>query len=88
VNTNLLVILASTFGSVTLYFTWRYYLRRRDPSLVCALMPLGWVAAFALQVERLPADMTPWLFTVGMCVAVWSIYIIVRHELTREKPFS
>lgn len=86
-TTTLLSVLASAFGCITLYFCWRYYLRRRDPSLVCALMPLGWVAAFALQVERLPQDMTPLLFGAGMCVAAWGIYIIVRHELTREKPF-
>jgi uncharacterized membrane protein YfcA len=87
VNTTLLIILASTFGAISIYFTWRYYLRRRDPSLVCALMPLGWVAAFALQIERLPHDVTPLLFGLGMCVAAWSIYIIVRHELSREYPF-
>lgn len=86
-NATLLLILASAFASITLYFLWRYYLRRRDPSLVCALMPLGWVAAFALQTERLPEAWTPALFALGMGVSGWSIFIVVRHELSREKPF-
>lgn len=86
-TTILLSILAVTFGSITLYFCWRYYLRRRQPSLVCALMPLGWVVAFALQENRVPADMLPVLFGLGMLVAGWSIYIITKHELARERPF-
>jgi len=83
----LLPILAGTYGLITCYFCWRYYLRRRQPSLVCALMPLGWVAAFALQENRVPLDMLPLLFGVGMLVAGWSIYIVVRHEIARDKPF-
>jgi len=50
-------------------------------------MPLGWVAAFALQENRVPLDMLPLLFGVGMLVAGWSIYIVVRHEIARDKPF-
>lgn len=86
-NNTLLIILATSFALITLYFTWRYYLRRREPSLVCAMMPLGWVAAFALQTERLPENWTPALFALGMGVAGWGIFIIVRHELSRDNPF-
>jgi hypothetical protein len=50
-------------------------------------MPLGWVVAFALQENRVPADMLPVLFGLGMLVAGWSIYIITKHELARERPF-
>jgi len=83
----LLLILAVSFGLITLYFCWRYYLRRRQPSLVCALMPAGWVAAFALQDNHVSQEMLPLLFGLGMLVAGWSIYIIVQHELARDKPF-
>lgn len=50
-------------------------------------MPLGWIAAFAIQIERLSPDMTLGLFGLGAFVATWGIYIIVSHELSREKPF-
>ena len=86
-NETLLLILAAAFGAVTLYFCWRYYLRRRLPSLVCAFMPMGWVAAFGLQVERLQKEWLPALFLAGLGVAGVSIYIIVNHEMSREKPF-
>jgi drug/metabolite transporter (DMT)-like permease len=87
VNTYLLLVLAAAFGAITIYFCWRYYLRRRPPSLVCALMPLGWVAAFGLQVERLQKEWLPVLFLLGLAVAGGSIFIIVNHEMSREKPF-
>jgi FtsH-binding integral membrane protein len=87
VNETLLSVLAVAFGFISLYFCWRYYLRRRLPSLVCAFMPLGWVAAFGLQIERLPAGWLPTLFMAGLVVAGTSIYIIVGHELNRESPF-
>lgn len=86
-NSRLLVVLACLYGLITVYFLWRYFLRRRDPSIVCALMPLGWIAAFAIQIKRLSPDMTLGLFGLGAFVATWGIYIIVSHELSREKPF-
>lgn len=86
-TTPLLLIIAAAYGSITLYFCWRYYLRRRLPSLVCAFMPLGWVAAFGLQVERLPREWLPFLFILGLLIAGVSIYIISNHEISREKPF-
>lgn len=84
---NFLIILAATYGCISLYFCWRYYLRRRLPSLVCAFMPLGWVAAFGLQVERVGTEWVPAMFTVSLIVAGVSLYIIIGHELSREKPF-
>ena len=86
-NETLLSVLAVAFGLITLYFCWRYYLRRRLPSLVCAFMPLGWVAAFGLQVERVQKEWLPLLFMAGLAAAGVSIYIIVNHELGRDKPF-
>jgi len=50
-------------------------------------MPLGWVAAFGLQVEKLKKDWLPALFLAGLGVAGVSIYIIVNHEMSRERPF-
>jgi len=50
-------------------------------------MPAGWVAAFALQDNHVSQEMLPLLFGLGMLVAGWSIYIIVQHELARDKPF-
>jgi len=87
VNSNLLATLAATYGCISLYFCWRYYLRRRLPSLVCAFMPLGWVAAFGLQVERVGVEWVPALFIVSMIVVAVSIFIIVSHEMNRDKPF-
>ena len=86
-TTALFTILASAYGMVSVYFCWRYYLRRRLPSLVCAFMPLGWVAAFGMQVEHIGHQWVPLMFIAGLGVAVVSIYIIVNHELAREKPF-
>lgn len=80
-------ILATAFGLITIYFCWRYFLRRRLPSLVCAFMPLGWVAAFGLQIQQLSPQWVPVLFIAGLAVASTSIGIIVRHELQRQYPF-
>jgi FtsH-binding integral membrane protein len=87
VKETLLIVLAVAFGLITLYFCWRYYLRRRLPSLVCAFMPLGWVAAFGLQIERLPPGWLPTLFMAGLLVAGTSLWIILSHEINRERPF-
>ena len=86
-TTPLFTILAAAYGCVTLYFCWRYYLRRRPPSLVCAFMPLGWVAAFGMQIEHIGHEWLPVLFVAGLGVAIGSIYIIVNHEIARDKPF-
>ena len=86
-STDLFAILATTYGGISLYFCWRYYLRRRLPSLVCAFMPLGWVAAFGLQVERVGVEWVPAMFAVSLVFAAASLYIILLHELAREKPF-
>jgi len=83
----LFTVLAAAYGCVTVYFCWRYFLRRRAPSLVCAFMPLGWVAAFGLQVERFGHEWVPVMFVTSLIVAVVSIYIIVSHEIARDKPF-
>ena len=83
----LLIALAISYGSITLYFCWRYYLRRRLPSLVCAFMPLGWVVAFALQAGHLSKGWLPLLFALSLLVAIVSIYIIVDHEVKRDRPF-
>jgi len=50
-------------------------------------MPLGWVAAFGLQVERVGVEWVPALFIVSMIVVAVSIFIIVSHEMNRDKPF-
>ncbi len=86
-NATLFSILASAYGCVTLYFCWRYYLRRRLPSLVCAFMPLGWISAFGLQVERIGQEWVPVMFVAGLGGALGIIYIIVNHEIARDKPF-
>jgi hypothetical protein len=80
-------ILACAYGVITLYFCWRYYLRRRLPSLVCAFMPLGWVVAFLLQRHHLPEDLLALLFLASFTVALVSISIIINHEMQREYPF-
>jgi FtsH-binding integral membrane protein len=87
VNINFLAILTAAYGSITIYFCWRYYLRRRLPSLVCAFMPLGWVVAFGLQIEEIDHSWLPALFVISMLVVAISLYIIVSHEMSRERPF-
>jgi FtsH-binding integral membrane protein len=87
VNQTLLIVLALAFGLITIYFCWRYYLRRRLPSLVCAVMPIGWIAAFGLQIERLQKEWLPLLFLAGLSVAGVSLYIIINHEMGRDQPF-
>lgn len=83
----LLFFLAGLYGSITVYFCWRYYLRRRLPSLVCALMPLGWVVAYALEIHRIPERFLPLLFIASFVVGLISLSIIINHETQREKPF-
>jgi hypothetical protein len=82
-----LIALSALYGGIAVYFCWRYYLRRRLPSLVCAFMPVGWVVAYALQQERLDERWLPFLFVASLLVGVLSLAIIVNHELQREKPF-
>jgi FtsH-binding integral membrane protein len=79
------IILA--YGLITLYFCWRFYLRRRLPSLVCALMPVGWIVAFGLQLNHIGPEWLPVLFILSLCIAGLSITIIVHHELQRDYPF-
>jgi len=86
-TTTLFIVLAGAYGLITIYFCWRYFLRRRLPSLVCAFMPLGWVAAFGMQVERISTNWIPALFIAALLVAAGSLYIIITHELQRERPF-
>lgn len=86
-STNLFAILAATYGAISVYFCWRYYLRRRLPSLVCAFMPLGWVAAFGLQVQQVGVGWVPAMFGASLVVAAVSLHIIIAHEMSRGTPF-
>lgn len=81
-------LLAGAYCVITIYFCWRFYLRRRLPSLVCAWMPLGWIFAFAMAFQRIPDGVVPLVFGAGLLFGLGSIGIILRHELSRPRPFS
>lgn len=69
------------------YFFWRFLLYRKPPSLICAIMPLGWIVATARELRWLPQSFTAVILASGMVVGVFGMVVILNHETQQKRPF-
>lgn len=76
-----LTAIAVAWSSLSIYFAWRWFLHRRTPSLLCAVMPLGWVA-YTLSA---PAD--PFAVFAALALGLWGVIVVVVHEANQPAPF-
>lgn len=85
----ILLAIAVLFGSMSLYFAWRFILSdgKRLPSLVCALLPIGWVLVAARELKLFPRWSTTPLLALALCVGIVGVLIIVNFESQQPKPF-
>jgi hypothetical protein len=79
------VFLLLVYGAVIFFFLWRFFRRRRLPSLFVALMPTGWVlvALFDLRImEPHPTAVFRWGGVVVGTLLLWSV---VKSEWRQER---
>jgi len=79
--------ICACWGSVSLYFVWRFIQHRIGPSkrwnwpsLVCAVGPIGWVVAPARELHWLPrAGATP-LLALSFAFGFLAVLIVLNFE--------
>lgn len=81
----LLVLLSHL--ALTVYFGWRFWLHRRLPSLLCAILPIGWALFIAQSAGWLADYVTRGLFSISLVVGVFGVMTIVVFETKQENPF-
>lgn len=79
--------MAACYTFMAVYFVWRFILYKKPPSLVCAIMPLGWLVAIARELRWFPVNFTVVLMSAGMTLGVMGVSIILYHESQQQKPF-
>lgn len=80
-----LISISLLFGFLTMYFLWRYALHRRAPSLLCAAMPVGWVAYAVRALRGDGSDDV--VVLVALALGLWGVTIVVLHETEQPFPF-
>lgn len=80
-------IICLCWGSVSLYFLWRFVQARIGPqrhwnlpSLVCAVAPIGWVVAPARELHWLPRAETTPLLALSFSIGFLAVLIILNFE--------
>lgn len=75
------------WGSVSIYFVWRFIQYRVGPqqrwnwpSLVCAVAPVGWVVAPARELHWLPRESTTPLLALSFAIGILAVLIILNFE--------
>lgn len=81
-------LLALEYGFLTLFFFYRFVRYRRLPSLVCAVLPVGWVLLMLREMKVLPRDATSVFISLGLVVGALSCLVILYYESQQERPFQ
>lgn len=83
----LLAMVGASHLALGAYFAWRFWLYRRPPSLLCAVLPLGWVFFVAQAAGWLPHNLTSSLLSVGLVLGVFGVSVITIFEANQPEPF-
>lgn len=79
--------IALLWGSLSLYFAWRWFLRRRPQSIVIALAMLSPVVHVARELHWLPRLPTSIFLASAVSIGVLGVVVVLHHEVPRPRPF-
>lgn len=89
----LFVATALFHSAISLYFTWRFFLHRRIPSLICAFLPVGWVVAVARELHWIHhhiaeyGPMTTVMLALAPLAGLVGCLLIFNFEQQQTHPF-
>lgn len=78
---------ASLWASLSLYWTWRYVLRKKRQSIVIALAMLSPVVHVARELKWLPRWPTSLFLMAALTIGIFGVVVVLHHELRRSRPF-
>lgn len=79
------VFLLMTYGAVIFFFLWRFFRRRRLPSLFIALLPLGWVLVALWDLRIMEPHPTGAFRWAGVMIGALLLWAVVKSEWRQER---
>lgn len=83
----LLPLIALSHVALAVYFGWRFWLHRRLPSLLCAVLPIGWVLFVANVAGWMSDSIAGELMPLGLALGVFGVATITVFEANQPNPF-
>jgi hypothetical protein len=84
------IVFTTTFlcySALTVYFLRRWRLRHKLPSLMVALLPLGWVVAAARELKWVPRWGAAPILAGAFAFGLVAVSVILWWELHQPRPF-